>query len=236
MEKIIKILEKIRKKNPEGYPVASLYDIVESRTLNDSIKEIYIEKMLEEISINKKDEIVLSNKTLKKEIKKNNHLFSSSTLLLMTCVGTMLFLIISSIFFGNNSLGKTLLNTSFVILFISFLVPLFLIKKGVDKNTQNIENRVLEINDEVSQQEYRDIVIKATGSIVEDIEKIDCNPVEKKRLKNHILRLQSYYEQECEKVFYQKLAFVEKDIKNKMIVKKDLNNELLKVKIPTYMK
>lgn len=234
MEKVIKILEKIRKKNPQAYPV-SRYDIIKSRTLNDYIKEIYIEKMLEHVSVNKKDELIVSNKNLKKEIKQNNHFFSSATLLLMTCVGTMLLLIMSSIFFANNSLGKTLLNTSFV-LFISFLVPLFLIKKGVDKNTKNIENRVLEINDEISQQEYRDIVIKATHSIVEDIEKIDCNPVEKKRLKNHILRLQSYYEQECEKVFYQKLAFVEKDIKNKMIIKKDLNNELLKVKIPTYMK
>lgn len=230
MEKIIKILEKIRKKNPDAYPVVSLYDIVESRTLNDSIKEIYIEKMLEEISINKKDEIVISNKNLMKKIKQNNNFLSSSALLLTLCVGTLLLLVMSSISLGNTSLGKTFLNTSFVFLIISFFIPLFLIKKGVDEKTKNIENRVSKINAEISQEEYRDIVIKATCSIVEDIEKIDCNPVEKKRLKNHILRLQSYYKQECEKVFYQKLAFVEKDIKNKMIMKKDFNNELLKIR------
>lgn len=232
MKKLENITTLLKKISDDSSPISS-------KKIQYLVKEIYIEKMFHEVSANKIDNIIISNKGLKKESEESTGFLGAMIALNMMTLSAVAMLL--SILMQNSKESLTS-NVSvfyplvFLVLmcFVSLSYPL----KVKIKTKKKIKNRLIQLNQDIKPDSYKEIIKKASSSILNDLEEVDGFIDEKNFMKNFIIAKDGVFDNEgikdiekiLKKEFYEKLILVEKDISHKIIVQPNINNEMLKVK------
>lgn len=218
-------------------PDIKLNNIFEESILNNTMKKLYIEKMINQIPATQKYEFAIINKDLKKKKKKDGDTLETSIYFFLTILfGSLVYFMMSFLMLPEN-------RTKFLFFLFIITAPVisylgFYIKNKKKQINKNINNRVLEIKNDVRESGYKENIKNATISILNDLETIEGYAEEKNIFKNYLIAKQDLFEnnkiddleESLKESFYEELTCVERDINNKMIIKTDFNNELIKMR------
>lgn len=232
MKKLENITTLLKKISNDSSPISS-------KKIKEIAKEIYLERMLNQVSANKIDNIIISNKGLKKQSEEsNNFIWSmiSLNMLIFSMVAILGSMIIQNLKESLTVDGSLFYFLTFLVLtcFVSLLYSL----KVKVKTKSKMKNRLAELNQDIKPDDYKEIIKNASFSILNDLEKIDGYINEKDFMKNFIIAKDGFFdndsindlEKELKKEFYENLIVIEKDISNKLILQSNINNEMIKVK------
>lgn len=235
MKKLENITTLLKKISNDSSPISS-------KKIKEIAKEIYLERMLNQVSANKIDNIIISNKGLKKQSEEsNNFIWSmiSLNMLILSMVAILGSMIIQNL---KDSLTVAGVDGSLfyflIFLVLTCFVSLLYTLKIKVKTKSKMKNRLTELNQDIKPDDYKEIIKNASFSILNDLEKIDGYINEKDFMKNFIIAKDGFFdndsikdiEKELKKEFYENLIVIEKDISNKLILQPNINNEMLKVK------
>lgn len=240
MEDIKKLLENIKIKNLGSVTNFNLNMHVEKKRVHNLIKKVYIERMTTQTPLSKIEDIAILNKELNKIKAQNNAFFQVAIGFIGVISGLLMMMYAASSDLLERDLGEILkgnfiiehIGIPFCFISIFLMIPLLLYRmKNVKKENKNkLKNRLVEIKNEIKESEYKEIIQRTSNSILEDLEKIEGFSEEKNILKKNIIVDQEIFEKDLKEKYYLELTSLNKDIKDKIIIKTDLNNDLLKVK------
>lgn len=239
MKNIKDLLEKIKTKNKKtNYNFLS--NIIDRKPLDNIMKKIYLEKMISQVSANELDDIIVSNKSLKEKVESNNNFYTAGLTLNIASIGISMLItkVIMQFFIESNTNYDFVVFVPTILITLSSLFLFYRIEKGKKENKKIVKNRVMEIKNDIKENKYKEMIKNATNSILNDLEKTDGYTKEIDILKQHIIREQELFDnymvedikEGLKEKFYKELTCIEKDITNKMILKTDFNNELIKMK------
>lgn len=233
MKKLENITTLLKKLSDDSSPITS-------KKIQQLVKEIYIEKMFHEVSANKIDNIITSNKGLKKQSEESTGFLGA--MIAVNMISFSMVAILLSILMQNSKESLTSTISFFyplIFLVLMCFVSLFHPLKVKIETKKKIKNRLIQLNQDIKPDSYKEIIKKTSSSILNDLEEVDGFIDEKNFMKNFIIAKDGVFDNEgikdiekiLKKEFYEKLILVEKDISNKIIVQIDTPNDLLKVNL-----